>query len=210
MIIYFVNKNSRIKGPYDILDSKRKRIINIGDICIREQEDKIDLMLVVSNVNKWNSCVLLGNACIKMEHDANMLLFEYNGTKQRQGNTNALEKLRNGLENTLLTQFFQNAVEILQYKRDFWEISVLENIYKYSSEGTNAKFKIKKEDVLSKIPLFASYLRGNAADFFKRKYLVSENIKNVYQEIKAKYPDEFRRALIQFLGENPSCTIYDD
>lgn len=210
MVIYFVNKYSRIKGPYDILDSKRNRIIGIGDICIREQRDVFVVLLVVSDVNNWNSCALLGRAESNLGLTGNKMLFSYNGTSQRQGCKECLEQLSCSFENTFLQGFFKNTLEILQYKCDFWEALVLEKIYTFAKKESLEGIKSNVEDSKnSKRPMYSKFLSGDAAGLFDLLYSQSANLKYIYREIKNKYPQEFRRAITAFLEENPDKTIFD-
>ena len=46
MNIYFVNRYSRLKGPFDIIDTIRKHIIKVGDICLRDTTGGVEFLVV--------------------------------------------------------------------------------------------------------------------------------------------------------------------
>ena len=60
MIVYYVNRNTKYKGPYDIIDSNRQHIIKVGDVCLRDTKDGVYFLLVTNSDNSWNACKQVG------------------------------------------------------------------------------------------------------------------------------------------------------
>ena len=60
MNIYFVNRYSKLKGPFDIIDSNRQHIIKVGDICLRDTVDGVSFYVVYNSTNMWNACKRVG------------------------------------------------------------------------------------------------------------------------------------------------------
>ena len=60
MNIDFVNRHSKLKGPFDIIDSNRQHIIKVGDICLRDTVDGVSFYVVYNSTNMWNACKMVG------------------------------------------------------------------------------------------------------------------------------------------------------
>ena len=39
MNIYFINRKSKWRGPFDVIDAKQKHIISVGDVCIYDTDE---------------------------------------------------------------------------------------------------------------------------------------------------------------------------
>ena len=46
MNIYYVNRYSKYKGPFDIIDSNREHIIKVVDICLRDYVEGVAFLVV--------------------------------------------------------------------------------------------------------------------------------------------------------------------
>lgn len=130
MNIYFVSRKSRIKGPSEITDSSRRRIISVGDFCVREREHGIELLWIVQdNMSSWSACLRVAFTSTSIACEANTLLFAYDGASLRHGNLALLQKLFLVFEGNA-HDFFQNAIGILTYKEDCWDAQIFQSFHK--------------------------------------------------------------------------------
>ena len=129
MNIYFVNKNSKQKGPYDITDQHRQKIITIGDVILRDTAEGIKFLFVVSDINAWEGCKCAATIKSNVGLSANNLLFSFDGIRRRKGNIEVLEKLQSISDSLALKDFFENAVSILSYQHDWWDVEVFQRMY---------------------------------------------------------------------------------
>lgn len=210
MNIYFINKHSKLKGPFDIVDSNNKYVLRIGDVCVRETNNDISFLFVVSTVNKWKACKCLEQIISNIEIEGNSLLFCFDGLSKRQGNVTLLNLLSNKFTKPLLRDFFCNAIDILTYKKDMWNISIIANIYSITPVTTTVPIVVdNKSQKESNYCLFESYLIGGAHDLFITLFSQHLGMRDIFKQIKKEYPQEFRQSLKKFLTDNPNSTIYD-
>jgi len=213
MIIYFVNKDSKIKGPFDILDANRNRIIRVGDFCIQETSSHILLLLVVSEINKWNACKQISSVSgAQISLDSNTLLFSFDGISKRLGKKNELKEFQNVFKEEPMNSFFINAIDILEYKEDWWDIGLFQKMITLNPiEITLVKNDIddSSESQYNGHPCFIQYFPHTLKERYV--FLKSQNssLKEIYNQIKTEYPKEFRSALVTFVKNNPQKTIYD-
>lgn len=86
MNVYFVNRYSKLKGPFDIIDSNRQHIIKIGDICLRDTTEGVAFYVVYNTSNSWNSCKVVGIGDNDvLSNIGNTLLFSFDGLSRRKG-----------------------------------------------------------------------------------------------------------------------------
>ena len=86
MNIYFVNRYSKLKGPFDIIDSNRQHLIKVGDICLRDTIEGVAFYVVFNSNNMWNACKLVGVGRNETLPDiGNTLLFSFDGLSRRRG-----------------------------------------------------------------------------------------------------------------------------
>ena len=210
MTIYFVNKYSKIRSPFEIVDSSNMQIINIGDICIRDIGGILQFLVVKNEKNDWSSCICVyksNDECIDIE--ANSLLFAFDNLRKRKGNIILLNKISYVFKNTLVYNFIINAVEILTYKKDQWNVDFLIPIYSI----TESLLEEKKEN-LCKLEqnegnvLFYSYLSDEMKLRFNTLQRARYSLKEIYQFLKQENEREFHKAIFNFLHKNPKSTIY--
>lgn len=210
MVIYFLNKKSTIKGPFDIMDAYRNRIMKVGDVCIREDNCGVSCLLIIDENNRWNTCKLIGYAKGNLRLEGNTLLFYFDGVSKRFGKIKECETICKLFTYEPLHSFFTNAVEILTYKCDQWNIATFSKILTLSPIKTPT---IVKEEEHAKyntcITLFERYLSNESHHLFVELHSFENSLRKIYQEIRQKYPDDFRHAMKKFLTENPTKTIYD-
>ena len=211
MNIYFINKYASLKGPFDITDSHRNKIIKIGDVCLRDTQTGIAFMLVVSSVNSWNACLCAGIAQGDINLNANTLLFHFDGISKRSGDIQKLKVLNSIFCEPPLCDFFKNAIDILSYKCDFWNASVFYKIHTNTPipvlDITNSKNRVGNVDVNR--PLFWEYFNEDIQNTFFVERVEKKSLKSIYKAIREKHPNDFRQALKQFLEDNPNASIYD-
>ena len=209
MIIYFVNKNSTIKGPYDIMDAHRNRIMRVGDICIREDSRGVSFLLVVSGTNRWNTCKCIGYSKGDLNLEGNTLLFSFDGLSRRFGLVDKIKELCTIFINEPLHSFFTNALDILSYKSDLWDVSTFSKMLILSPLEPPTKVREESTTYLKSITKFERYLPKDSRTLFWALYSEGISLREVYQTIRKQYPDDFRQAIKQFLKENPQATIYE-
>lgn len=209
MIIYFVNKNSTMKGPYDIVDGHRNRIIKVGDVCVCEDNNGVSFSLVVSKTNRWNACKCIGYANGELGLEGNTLLFSFDGLSKRSGRINEIESLCTIFNEEPLHSFFTNACEILSYKRDLWDVSTFSKMLSLSPLEMPTMVREEPCTNNKSVTIFVRYLSKDCRSLFSALYAEGETLRKIYQTIRQKYPDDFRQAMKLFLNEYPHSTIYD-
>ena len=213
MNIYFVNRYSKLKGPFDIIDSNRQHIIKVGDICLRDTVDGIAFYVVYNSSNSWNSCKVVGFGENGTLPDiGNTLLFSFDGLSRRKGDIALIKQIRMCFREKVIDDFFCNAVDILEYKKDFWEGSLFPQFFSPSQELVD-RDKQKKSDVSTETShypsIFAQYLSKELLELLIASLNDGNELKEAYQILRKEHPEFFRKALMQFLKENPSGTIFD-
>ena len=129
MHIYFVNQYSKIVGPFDITDSNHQKNIRNGDVIIRDTCDGLCFLIVTSSINKWNRCKCIDTVQGHLKREGNFLLFSFDGISKRFGDIQALSELSQLFQNPPCHDFFENALSILTYKCDLWDISIFKDIH---------------------------------------------------------------------------------
>lgn len=213
MNIYFVSRYSKLKGPFDIIDSNRQHIIKIGDICLRDTTEGVVFYVAYNSSNSWNSCKMVGIGDNDVLSDiGNTLLFSFDGLSRRKGDIALIKQIRLCFREKVIDDFFCNAVDILDYKKDFWDGSLFPQFFASTQELIDRN-SLKKSDVSAKTnrypSIFAQYLSKKLQEILIDSLIDGKELKEAYLIIREKHPDMFRKALMQFLAENPSGTIYD-
>ena len=213
MNIYYVNRYSKYKGPFDIIDSNREHIIKVGDICLRDYIEGVAFLVVNSSDNSWNACKQVGIG----NHDSlvdqgNTLLFSFDGLHRRKGNAALLKQLIDCYREKVIVDFFSNAIEILAYKKDFWDVSLFQRFFANSQELIPRNEQPKPSIVQNSRVYpseFAKYLDKELFGLLMAGLNTGNGLKAMYKFLREKEPVLFRAALMKFLSENPTGTIYD-
>ena len=213
MIIYLVNRYARLKGPFDIIDSNREHIIKVGDICLRDTIEGVAFYVVCSSNNTWNACKLVGIGNNEsLPELGNTLLFSFDAIHKRKGNISLLKLVSSCFREKVIIDFICNAIDILEYKRDYWDLSLFQKLFDNKQEliTTNEISKSRVTSSSVSFPShFAQYLNEDLLSLLSTTIKEGKSIKDAYFIIREKYPEQFRKALVKFLMENPSGTIYD-
>lgn len=213
MNIYFVNRYSRLKGPFDIIDTIRKHIIKVGDICLRDTTGGVEFLVVHTSNNSWNACkcVGLGNNDDLLNH-GNTLLFSFDGIHKRKGNVTFLNQLLSCFREKVIIDFFENAVNILDYRCDSWDASLFPKFFSPNQELVKIKhIEVTNTQTLHRSypSVFSKYLSEELLNELKVSINEGNTLKEAYGVIRNKHPKLFRKALMKFLIENPNGTIFD-
>lgn len=214
MNIYFVNRYSKLKGPFDIIDSNRQHIIKVGDICLRDTVDGVSFYVVYNSTNMWNACKMVGiGRNDTLSETGNTLLFSFDGLSRRNGDIKLIEQLALCFREKVIDDFFKNAVDILEYRKDFWDGSLFPQFFASSQEFV-IRDEQKKSDECTETnyypTVFAQYLSKELLELLTTSLNEGNELKKAYLVLREKYPEMFRKALLQFLTENPSSSIYDE
>lgn len=213
MTVYFVNRYSKLKGPFDITDSNREHIIKVGDICLRDTTGGVEFLYVISQSNSWNACKCIGlGDNDSLASKGNSLLLFFDGIHGRKGNLTFLYQLTSCFREKVINDFWENAIDILEYKRDSWDGSLFPRFFADNHEVINVK-KEFKPSVLPKSEsypsVFSRYLDDSLLDSLKNYIEEGLSLKDAYMLIRKDDPEGFRKALMKFLIENPNGTIFD-
>lgn len=213
MNIYLVNRYSKFKGPFDIIDSNREHIIRVGDICLRDNVEGVTFLVVCSSDNSWDSCkcVGIGNNEV-LNGQGNTLLFSFDGLHKRKGNVFLIKQLSDCFREKVIVDFFTNAIDILEYKKDLWDVSLFSQFFASSQDLITRPETIKSSVIpnFRKYPSeFAKYLDDELLELLTASLNEGNGLKEAYMILREKNPMLFRAALMKFLSENPKRTIFD-
>lgn len=189
-----------------------RTIIRIGDVIIRDYDEKISFLIVLSDDNKWNGCKCVFTTDASLDIDYNCMIFSFDGISRRHGNLSILHKLRDVFDSSPLCNFFDNAISILSYKSDLWDIGVFKEIHTMSPIDCMPTPKVSEDkhaDELNTPYLFEGYLNGEQKELFLSLVSQEVRIRYIYEEIRKTYPAEFRKAMMEFIRNNPKASIYD-
>lgn len=213
MNVYFVNKYSKLKGPFDIIDSSRQHIIKVGDICLRDTNEGVAFLVVYSSINTWNACKLVGiGRNDDLSDIGNTLLFSFDGLSRRKGNITLIKQITLCFKEKVIDDFLRNAVDILEYKKDFWDGSLFPQFFASSKELVDRDEQKKSDENTntSYYPsIFAEYLSKELLELLTTSLNEGKELKEAYQILRNKHPELFRKALMQFLIENPDGSIFE-
>ena len=187
MHIYFVNQYSKIVGPFDITDSNHQKNIRNGDVIIRDTCDGLCFLIVTSSINKWNRCKCIDTVQGHLKREGNFLLFSFDGISKRFGDIQALSELSQLFQNPPCHDFFENALSILTYKCDLWDISIFKDIHSltpFKIYNDNADKSIVIDKKTYSQYLFEDYFDTNLHSMFLK--LVEQNtpLREVYIKIR--------------------------
>ncbi len=215
MRIYYVGKNSSVKGPCDIHLADGSTL-DVGDICIMSTDSTEfpSVVYSITSVGKWKDCqVIMKSSQVVGDGWSNFLLFAFDGIKKRVGKISQLKLLLKYFEGTILESLLLNAIAILEYNCDYIDASFFVKIYeskKYQYYKTSNKTDDHNIGVTPEgQKYFVNYLPG---DIRKKLYeLIESNIpsKEAIKLIRKNHAKHFRKAFLEFINSHPSRSIYD-
>ena len=127
------------------------------------------------------------------------IVFEYSNLVPRKGNQKVLQFLMDIFKRETTVAFLQNALDILRYNDDKWDVSILQSLL-FAEQFTEEK---------SKRTSFVDFLNNQAKDFFYKQIDNGSPISEAFRHTKATYPLFFTQALKQFKVAYPEKSIYD-
>lgn len=216
MRIYFINKNSKLKGPgyVNLADGKK---LDVGDICIvcnTSMDYPSKVLLLNENMEAWEKCTLIEECSTPITDEwPNFLLYSFDGVSNRQGEIDSLNVLSELFDDSIFGKLLRNAISILKYESDHLEAEILIDILsaqrnnktdRTNSKNENTHFassEIEKKNFLDFLPL----------DIRQEIYsMLNSNIiaKEVLENIRSKYGVQFRKAFLDFKKIDPNGSIY--
>lgn len=212
MNIYYIDRNSKYKGPFDIMDLNRKRIIKVGDICLCDCLEGIAFLVVCESENSWKACkyIGIGNNSV-LSNYGNMLLFSFDGFHKRKGNVSLIKQLLICYREKVIVGFFQNAIDILEYKTDLWDVSIICNLFEFSREYVSCREELIliQENIsqhLPSVPMDAFCSEDSIQEIvdvdYDQSYLLSDFNRKEFIELLKQYHKGDRRAFEQLVKSN--------
>lgn len=179
-------------------------------MCIRDTDCGLQFLLVVSNINRWSSCNCIGYSnVIKHDIEGNMLLFSFNGINRRMGDVSSLELLSEAFADDPLHSFIKNALDILAYRRDYWDIQLFLDIHSLSAITIADEIRMKSiTETDKRVPMFINYFNSEMKNMFYELQAENLTMREIYTKIKELKQKDFRTAMRNFLMENPDSNIY--
>ena len=145
---------------------------------------------------------------INLRLEGNTLLFSFDGLSRRYGKMHEIETLCAIFNDEPLHSFFTNASEILAYKRDLWDVLTFSKMLSLSPLETPTMVREEPATHNRGITKFERYLSKDSRTLFLSLHSQDKTLREAYQIVRENYPDDFRKAMKQFLRENPQATIY--
>lgn len=214
MKIYYVSENSKVKGPA-FLRLANNEFLEEGDICVVNKDGIAVAYLLTADQNSWEKCKVIDSA-INVKIDwSNFLLYSHNGTGKRKGDKEALLNLATFFKNSIVGHLFNELIEIVCYRKDLIDASILHKIYKMANPTPSLTYaQIKKPEDSGCInseekKSFISYLSVDEIDYVRSLIVKGESEKDIIAKLRTTHPNAFRSAFIQFNQKNPNSSIYD-
>lgn len=128
------------------------------------------------------------------------IVFEYSNLVPRKGIQELLQFFICIFKRETTVGFLQNASDILLYKDDKWDVSLLQSLL-FAEQYTEEK---------SNRTTFADFLDEQAKYYFYKQIDNGFHISDAYRLTKTTYPKIFAQALKQFKTAFPEKSIYDN
>jgi RNA polymerase sigma factor (sigma-70 family) len=113
----------------------------------------------------------------------------------------------------VIIDFFANAADILEHRKDFWDASLFGRFFATSQElivrKESPKASANSTDRQQYPSVFAKYLDKESLAGLSASIKDGKTLREAYKTLRDKDPQSFRSALLAFLAENPTGTIYD-
>ena len=183
-----------------------------GDFLFVHYGDELLCLIVNQYCNSYNwyeHCRVIekGDFCFKDESKI-ILLASSDGINARNGNKDYLNHIKLVFSSPEITALLQNALDILRYKVDTWDIQVLMNLYHSDKSSSEAFPKESAPPVIPKL-LFFHFLTDDLYKLFINHFNTSHSIEHSFREVKQRYPREFSKAIQAFKLKYPNNNIFD-
>lgn len=210
MVIYFIHKASRLKGPSAVTDRHGRRLLKAGDVCIMQDDCSFRLIVLPQVADSWGQCRLLASETVVVPQEANTLLFAFDGLHARSGNATLLSRLADGASEATAA-FLRNAADILTYHRDCWDGAVLVTLFAAAPKSANIPQMPtqKPSPTAEHRAMFISYLPTALQEAYDDMLHDGNPPRHCYEALRKAHPEAFRKALNRFLKAYPDKSIYD-
>lgn len=193
------------------MNEKGVRIMRVGDLCLKESAKGIDIRFIINEVNMWNETLKLG--CISKPEllpGGNIMVYSYDEAHPRLGNINLLKDIISIAGCLPIKRFFENVLDILQFKEDFLDLSAFKDLVEpYIKKRGKMTKLIENTDGNKRFPLFMYFLPASLQNQMNLCIESGESLRSIYTSMRLQYPREFRSAFNAFMRANPSASIYD-
>lgn len=128
------------------------------------------------------------------------IVFEYSSMVPRKGIIEDLQFFIGIFKKNTTVGLLQNALNILLYKEDKWNVSILQSLL------LTEEFKEEKASRRS----FVDFLDNQARDFYCKQIKNGSSVSDAYRLTKTAYPKNFNLSLKLFKAAFPEKSIYED
>ena len=207
MIIYYINNNSRLNGPYDIRNSLNERHLKMGDFCIIDRSNYVDIIYIDKTPTQslgWTDFHLLEHLEINTAKlpTGNYILFKLDGINKRTGDINGLILFNEIFKQDSVKLILTNAIDILSFKSDKIEASLLYKMLSQDEKPAN-----KEVNSFTCMP-FYNLLSLESQEYFIKTYKDNNSYRESFRAINELYNNDFTNALNQFKQRYPDKSIY--
>lgn len=215
MIIYFVNKNCKLKGPLEIRLSNGESLKS-GDICVLSTDAETVAYLLTDFSKTWNKCKTVGRAMALTDCSkdwSNFLLYSFDGFSKREGDIIALETILLKFDDQPFGDLIKIVIRILKNEIDCIDASVLASLYSNGlSVDTPSSHLIGRTtdspDLSDTFTPFIFYLPEEIQNE-ARSLLRMRSIKETVSKLRTEYKKEFKIAFEKFINDNPGHFIHE-
>lgn len=210
MIIYYINPCAKMNGPFTVVDKDHNHLLCMGDFCVRLKNNYAELLYINRTVTKslhWEHLIVIEafQVDVQLMPKANCILYSVDNIRQRCGNVDVLKYLMNLSHQSIVKDFFHDAINILTYNSDKLDGNIYYNLIGYVLLERGHSDRVSD---LGNIP-FYNFLSPLAQKYFNEIWPYSEDLKLVFKCVKEKYKDDFIDAMNRFRRQYPDRTIYD-
>lgn len=184
-----------------------------GDVLFVHYGD--ELLCLIANqycdLNNWSEhCNIIekGTWCFKDEA-TKVLLASSDGIKSRTGNKDFLNHIKQVFNSSEIKALIQNALDILSFKVDTWDIQVLMRLYHSDKSSSDTIPNTPSSPVIPKL-LFFHFLTADLYELFLSHFNETHSIEKSFRVVKQRYPHEFTKAIQAFKLRYPNNNIFDN
>lgn len=198
MKLIYVNSNAPIGDlPYEFV---------AGDSIIRLLGGYMSFyFLLLGSDGIMHEKMLDSVGCKSCSIPSPYVLFDFDQVNKRTGDKKVLQILVGKFSNEVVKCLLGNLLDILLYRSDAIDISILESIYR-------ADVQVQVESILSiEDYVFPQYLSLPAKEMMTNYFLSGgRDLRTIYQRVRTNYPADFQSALRLFKRDYPDANLYSE
>jgi hypothetical protein len=171
--------------------------VNDGDVAIVKEDYFFHFYYVV-----LSKCRLIETVKTIRFMQGNVkygVVFDYSDFNPRNGIHEQLRFFINIFKKRTTVDFLQNALDILLYKEDKWDVSLLQSMA-FAEECIDEKVIMYS---------FVDFLDEQAKNFFNKQIERGCTVSDAYRLTKTTYPIVFAQSVKRFKAVYPEKSIYD-